>query len=178
MNIIINVLTVSVLINLQGVDKLSQVFDKERAHDTFFGMLQTDRLHRSVVEDFLSVLGIHRSQHLTLLYLSKSENCPSQKAIAEHFKISPAAVTVTLKKLEEGGYILRSSVEKDSRYNSIALSEKGKEVVAQSRKLFEETDIAMFSEFTDEEYELFNRCINKMMDGLTKFRQNRNTNQL
>ncbi|MBQ5671095.1 MAG: MarR family transcriptional regulator [Oscillospiraceae bacterium] len=36
---------------------------------------------------------------MMLMYLSLHENTPSQKAIAEHFGISPAAVTVTLKKL-------------------------------------------------------------------------------
>jgi len=151
---------------------LAENFDKERAHRTFFSMLQTDRLHRSVVEDFLSVFGIHRSQHMMLLYLSKEENCSSQKAIAEHFGISPAAVTVTLKKLEDNGYISRSSVEHDSRFNSIKLLEKGKELVFKSRQLFEDTDKAMFSDFTDEEYDLFERCIGKMMTGLRSFKEN------
>ncbi len=149
-------------------------FDKERAHNTFFSMLQTDRLHRSVVEDFLSVFGIHRSQHMMLLYLSKEENCLSQKAIAEHFKISPAAVTVTLKKLEDGGYISRYTSEQDSRYNSILLLEKGKDIVAKSRQLFEDTDKAMFDCFTREEYDVFERCIGKMMTGLQAFKDTHN----
>lgn len=149
-------------------------FDKERAHNTFYSMLQTDRLHRSVVEDFLCKLGIHRSQHLMLMFLSRHENCPSQKAIADHFGISSAAVAVTLKKLEENGYVVRNTVKEDTRFNSITLSDKGKELVSKSKQLFETADVAMFSDFSQEEYEIFERCIGKMMSGLTQFKNSRN----
>ncbi len=134
-------------------------------------MLQTDRLHRSVVEDFLGEFGIHRSQHMMLMYLAWQENTPSQKAIAEHFGISPAAVTVTLKKLEDGGYVVRHTVKEDSRFNSITLSEKGKEHVAKSRQLIDASDEAMFKDFSDEEYEVFIKCLDKMMSGLSEFKQ-------
>lgn len=179
MHIILNVLIISVLNIFLAKEAISLAdkYDKERAHNTFFKMLQTDRLHRSVVEDFLSVFGIHRSQHMILLYLSKEENCSGQKAIAQHFKISPAAVTVTLKKLEEGGYISRCCREKDSRFNSITLLDKGKELVAKSRTLFENTDKAMFDGFTDEEYEIFERCLDKMMSGLSSYKENLNSAQ-
>lgn len=144
-------------------------FDKERAHSTFYKMIQTDRLHRSVVESFLSELGIHRSQHHVLMHLSKEDCCPSQKALAEHFKISPAAVAVTLKKLEENGYISRSSPKDDIRLNSITLTDKGRDIVNKSRQLFDETDYAMFEDFTQEDYTRLEECLRKMTAGLEKY---------
>ena len=108
---------------------MNKNFDKERAHNTFYKLIQTDRLHRCVLDGFLSDFGIHRSQHMILMRLSKEDCCPSQKALAEHFKISPAAIAVTLKKLEESGYILRSSHKDDVRLNNITLTEKGKDIV-------------------------------------------------
>ena len=62
-------------------------------------------LHRSVFESNVASLGIHQSQHHLLFHIAKSGETPSQKEIAEHFKISPAAVAVSLKKLESGGFI-------------------------------------------------------------------------
>ena len=147
---------------------MTENFDKERAHDTFYMMIQTDRKHRCVVESFLASFGIHRSQHMILMYLAK-DNSPSQKALAEHFKISPAAIAVTLKKLEEGGFIARKTDKDDCRLNSISLSEKGKELVDKSKELFSDTDYAMFKEFTEEEYKVFSCCLNKMMKGLTEY---------
>lgn len=146
-------------------------FDKELAHNTFYKLIQTDRLHRSVVESFLASLGIHRSQHLILMHLSKENEAPSQKSLAEHFKISPAAIAVTLKKLEENGYILRISHKDDVRLNNITLTEKGKEIVEKSKTLFEETDFAMFEKFTKDDYKNLNKCLEKMTQGLNDYRK-------
>lgn len=144
-------------------------FDKERAHYMFYKMIQVDRLHRSIFEKMHSAFGIHRSQHRLLMYISKIDSCNSQKDIAEHFGISPAAVAVSLKKLEDAGYVQRESAEKDSRFNSIALTEKGKNIVEKSLDFFSESDRAMFEDFSEEDYENFDSCLEKMAEGLKKF---------
>ncbi len=148
---------------------MTKDFDKERAHKMFRDMVHTDRLHRSVVERFLKAFGIHRSQHMTLMYLSRHKDCPSQKQIAEHFKISPASVAVTLKKLEDSGYIARESSEDDGRYNNIKITPKGKIIVEKSKELFEETDYEMFSRFSEDDYERLARCLEKMTSGLLEY---------
>ena len=148
---------------------LTKDFDGERAHSVFREMIHVDRMHRCVVERFLVAFGIHRSQHMTLMYLSRQEDCPSQKQIAEHFRISPASVAVTLKKLEEAGYIERESSEDDSRFNNIKITAKGRNIIDKSKELFEETDYEMFSSFTEEDYEAFRKCLEKMTSGLTAY---------
>ncbi len=172
MHIIINVLTVNALTILKkhyGGAVLVKDFDKERAHETFRKMIQTDRLHRCVMEKFLSSFGIHRSQHMTLMFLSHHGECTSQKQIAEHFKISSASVAVTLKKLEDGGYIERESAEDDSRYNSIKITKKGKEIIDKSEEIFSNADYEMFKDFSDEDYVIFSSCLDRMAKGLTEY---------
>lgn len=144
-------------------------FDKDKARQTFHKMITTDRLHRCVVEGFLSDLGIHRSQHMTLMFLARFDKCPSQKTIAEHFNISCACVAVTLKKLEESGYIERECSSSDSRTNSIRITKKGKDIVSSSKDLFEEIDYSMFCEFTEQDYDNFLTCLEKMNKGLTDY---------
>ena len=144
-------------------------FDKERARSTFYKMIQVDRLHRSIFEKMHSAFGIHRSQHRLLMYLSRRDVCPSQKDIAEHFGISSAAVAVSLKKLEECGYISRESLENDNRFNRIVLTEKGKEIVEKSEDFFLRSDIAMFKDFTEKDYENLASCLEKMSEGLKEF---------
>lgn len=148
---------------------MNENFDKERAHLTFYKMIQVDRLHRSIFEKMHSAFGIHRSQHRLLMYISRKDVCPSQKDIAEHFDISPAAVAVSLKKLEDSGYIVRESLENDNRFNRITLTEKGKKVVEKSEDFFAESDFAMFSDFTEKDYENLTDCLEKMMRGLKSF---------
>ena len=148
---------------------MTEDFDKERARSTFYKMIQVDRLHRSVFEKMHSAFGIHRSQHRLLMYISRRDTCPSQKEIAEHFGISGAAVAVSLKKLEDGGYIKRESLEKDSRVNKTELTEKGKRVVKQSEEFFEKSDFAMFENFSEDDYRFLSECLEKMMSGLKDF---------
>ena len=144
-------------------------FDKERARSTFYKMIQVDRLHRSIFEKMHSAFGIHRSQHRLLMYISRRDVCPSQKDIAEHFGISSATVAVSLKKLEESGYISRESLEKDNRYNSIVLTDKGKELVEKSEEFFTRSDFAMFENFTEDDYKNLTECLEKMNQGLRNF---------
>lgn len=144
-------------------------FDKERARKTFYKMIQVDRLHRSIFEKMHSAFGIHRSQHRLLMYISRNDVCPSQKVIAEHFDISPAAVAVSLKKLEDSGYISRESPSNDSRYNSITLTEKGKQLVEKSEEFFATCDFSMFENFSEKDYDNLNLCLDKMSDGLKNF---------
>ncbi|MBQ7399207.1 MAG: MarR family transcriptional regulator [Clostridia bacterium] len=147
-------------------------YDKERAHQTFYKMIQVDRFHRGIFEKMHSAFGIHRSQHRLLMYISRKDVCPSQKDIAEHFGISAAAVAVSLKKLEDSGYIERESLENDNRFNRISLTEKGKKVVAKSEDFFAESDFAMFRDFSEKDYENLLICLDKMMSGLKSFSEN------
>ncbi len=151
---------------------MNKDFDKERAHLTFYKMIQVDRFHRSIFESMNSALGIHRSQHRLLMYISRNKTCLSQKDIAEHFEISPAAVAVSLKKLEDSGHITRECEEKDNRFNRITLTEKGKMIVEKSEDFFTKSDFAMFSDFTEEDYERLTVCLEKMMAGLKAFAEN------
>ncbi len=145
-------------------------FDKKRAHSTFYRVILTDRLHRSVVEDFLGETGIHRSQHMILMHLSGKGKYPSQKELAQHLKISPAAIAVSLKKLEEGGFIKRDSDKNDCRLNSIIITEKGMDIIEKSNRLFEECDYAMFKDFSEEEYDFFEACLEKISKGLEGYK--------
>lgn len=109
------------------------------------------RLHHRLCEKRLQDLPIHRSQHLLLMHLSHCKEPPSQKEIAEHLEISPAAVTATLKKLHAEGYIIRASVANDNRMNEIVITEKGRSVIEESRKIFDEIDAKMYHGISSEE---------------------------
>ena len=130
--------------------------------------MKTDRLHRKAFEGLVSRLGIHRSQHIMLMHLAKDEGT-SQKALAEHLQISDAAVAVTIKKLEAGGYIEKLASEKDGRYNNIKITGKGREIVSASEKFFTAVDLAMTKGISDEMLECFVLCLEMMQKNLCEF---------
>ena len=124
----------------------------------------TNRLHMKVFDKCLGSMNIRRSQHRILMYLYRNGTAVSQKDIAAEFEISPAAVAVTLKKLEEGGYILRTAHENDNRYNSVSITDKGLEVVHTTREVFFKVDMLMFDELSADDFICENKVIAKIYE--------------
>ncbi len=131
-------------------------------------LINTNRMHKRIIESRVtSLFGIHRSQHIILMHLAYSEKCRSQKMLAEHLNITPAAVTGALKKLECDGYIERSTAE-DNRYNEIKITELGKKVVEETQALFAEIDESLFSGFSDRELQEFTGYLERIQNNMKK----------
>ena len=100
------------------------------------------------------------------MHLSHAKEPPSQKELACHFDISPAAVTVTLNRLECGGYITRSNPEGDNRSNRIAITEKGRSAVQCSEELFSRIDSTMVAGISKEQLAVFLQTLETMQKNL------------
>ena len=140
------------------------------------GIGHISRLHHKVCERQLTEIPIHRAQHIILMHLSRANAIPSQKELAAHLEISPAAVAVSLKKLEMEGYITRSVPKEDCRINEITLTEKGRAVVAESRRVFDAIDSSMFEGVTEEELTACLRTLQKVEKNLLDALQNETSN--
>ena len=103
---------------------------------------------------------------MILMYLNRCHDKISQRDIAEHFEISPAAVAVSLKKLELGGYIARKTSDNDSRYNEIEITKKGKEIVDFSHSIFEDIDNKTFADMSEEEKLTLLSLLDKVLTNL------------
>lgn len=90
----------------------------------------------------------------------------SQKELAKRMEISPAAVTVTIKKLEAQGFIQRSQSEDDSRVNNISVTPKGKEIIDKSAEIFDAVDRKTFDGFSEEELDQLTAYLKRISDNL------------
>lgn len=113
-------------------------------------MIKIQKKHKSSIESKVSSFGIHTTQHRVLMHLSRKGNLLSQKEIASHFGITPAAVTQILNKLECDGYIERHLGE-DNRFNEINITELGQKIVEKTKTIFSEIDTNLFRGFSEEE---------------------------
>lgn len=129
--------------------------------------LSVDRKHRCAIEKQMQSFGIHRSQHMMLMYLSHRTTPPTQTEIACEFGISPATVAVTLHKLNAAGLIERLSRKADSRANDIRLTEAGADIVRRSEALADQVDEQMCTGITEEEMRVLMNVLNRMSDNLT-----------
>ena len=133
--------------------------------DTSGALLYVVNARRTYLSKHFKNLGLHESQHRMLMYIDRfSDTPPTQIQIANFFDISAAAVAVTIRKLEKGGYITRTACENDMRNNRVFITEKGKEVVKKSNEIFDkceeityrgmsEEDIATLRGYLDKIYE-------------------------
>lgn len=129
--------------------------------------IAASKLHHRAIENTVRGMKIHHSGHRLLVYLSRCEIMPSQKEIAARFDISPAAVASSLKKLEKDGYITRKTDDGDTRLNRIAITEKGKAILDETRTLFEGVDERMLKGLSNEERTLLFSCLSRMKQNLT-----------
>lgn len=140
--------------------------------DLVWGIIKIAREHRKTVEKRICSLGIHPSQHHFLMYIARNGVC-TQNSIAEAMEISAAAVAVSLKKLEKGGYVEKRSSQSDGRSNWIALTEKGEDVVKQSTHMFEQVDKKMFESLTEEEQQALHEIMERIIDNLKSMEEER-----
>jgi len=153
--------------------ELDNIINDQESHaasiqKTIHAFIKADILHRRVIEQWATDAGMHRSQHRMLMYLTKCGDTPTQKDIAKNFDISPAAVAVTLKKLESDGYIerVKCADRSDSRFNEIKITDRGRNAAMQSRIYFQHVDCEAFKDFTDEELDLFSALLERMQANL------------
>ena len=140
------------------VEKASDI----SARNTVHKMITPMRKHHHVFDKMREQTGLGRSAHRMLMILSDTGGDLSQTYLAERLEISTAAVAVTLKKMETDGYILRTTNTADSRFNTIALTEKGVKVVELSQNMFNTIDEAVFEGFNEQEMAQFSGYMDRV----------------
>jgi len=76
---------------------------------------------------------------------------PAQRELAEQLHISPAAVAMSLKSLERGGYIEKRMDPEDQRCKRVSITEKGSQALATCFQVSARVEERMFDGFTPEE---------------------------
>lgn len=89
------------------------------------GIEQLARMIETIFEDKLAESALNRGQYAYILYLHENEGA-NQYDISRDLFIDKTTVAKALKKLEETGYILRKTDQRDKRRVNVFLSKKGK----------------------------------------------------
>lgn len=149
--------------------------DEQKLEKAMELTIHTRHLQKALFESRVKTTGLYGTQHRILMHLACRSKLPSQKELAEHLQITPAAVTGALKKLEADGYIDKS-LGHDNRFNEIQITKKGSEVVERSKEIFATTDRLLFEGFSDDELEMYIQCLEKLKKNI-KLHQNNYTEE-
>lgn len=140
---------------------------EELAHALFC----VEHLRRSLIDSGVRKIGIPRTQHRTLMYLSCKGKLFSQKELAEHLSVTPAAITGILKSLENEGYIVRCALKEDNRFREIEITEKGREVVEETKAAFDSADKIAFADFDENDFETMLTLISRIRCNIEKAKE-------
>ena len=147
---------------------MTQITNDEKYRAIMGKLMAIMRDHKSIIDSYVNETKLHKSQHRLLMVLSRMEKNISQRDLAEMLNITPAAVAETLKKMEKMGLVNRMVAEQDNRYNQVVLTDKGKKIVKESRKIFQYVDEKMFEGFSEEELDAFEGYLNRIKENLIK----------
>ena len=101
-------------------------FCQEHSQSLLSMFMRIDRRFMGKCFGQMQEVGIYPGQ-IPVLGLLAYKDGLSQREIAEHLRIKPPTVNVTVQRLEKAGFLYREADEKDQRISRIYLTEKGKQ---------------------------------------------------
>ena len=119
------------------------------------------RMYYSRIQSQLGEVGLYRGQPPILMLLYKNDGM-SQKEMARALNLSPATMTVTLKRMEKAGLVLREMDEHDQRILRVHLSEKGREMCETGESRIGVVTAELLEGFTLEEQQQLNEYLGRI----------------
>ena len=119
------------------------------------------RMYYSRIQSLLAEVGLYRGQPPILMLLYKNDGM-SQKEMARALNLSPATMTVTLKRMEKAGLVLREMDEHDQRILRVHLSEKGREMCETGESRIGVVTAELLEGFTLEEQQQLNEYLGRI----------------
>ena len=126
------------------------------------------RIHTAYVERRLIPLGLRTGQGAIISALGEHGPC-TQKELAEYRHVSAATISVMLRRMENGGLIVRSQSE-DSKGNQIALTEKGRKAYAALNQDMIGEPERVFEGLSSEDKQAAERIFRRVSKNLAKIR--------
>lgn len=139
----------------------------KKVEDIACSVIRVANKHKRICEQKMSNenIDIHPAQHRILMVLSSNDRL-NQKELASFLQVSPATITISIKKLVKEGYIKKENMESDNRYNLLHITEKGKNVIEKSNEIFTSIETMMFKNFSEDEKQEFWSMLERIADNL------------
>ncbi len=136
--------------------------DKESLYHIFWEIL---RLHHCRAHTLLDEIGVYPGQPPMLFVLNEKDG-QSQKELADRLNLTPATITVMLKRMERSNLVMRKQDEEDQRISRVYITEEGRELYKKTQQVMTNLNDECFENFTMEERVILRRLLMQMRDNL------------
>lgn len=118
------------------------------------------------LQNYMKKMDEEQLEDPILLFLIEKFQPVMQKQLAELMQVKPATISVHLKHLEQGGWIMRSVGEKDKRETYVTITDKGHDYIERVFHHFIKLAHEITAPLSDEEAKRMNTLTKKMILGL------------
>ena len=125
--------------------------------------VQENRLH-AIMDRYLKEITC--KQWLVMVVADAFDAPPDLSTAAKMLGCSRQNIKKLAVSLEKAGYVVLEPSEKDGRSLCVWITEKGKKIIENSKKMEEKVHRSLFRDFTEREIEEYFRLSGKMMNGL------------
>jgi MarR family transcriptional regulator, organic hydroperoxide resistance regulator len=141
------------------------VSEKSVKHLLGYSLVSVCRAHNAQVRALLSDLGLHPGQEMFLLSVWEEEGL-TQTELADRLQVQRATVTNSVTRLEKVGLIQRRPDAEDGRIYRIYLTEKGQQIRAATRSVWDEMEAKITQGLTEAESATLRDLLSRVADNL------------
>lgn len=109
----------------------------------------------------LEKYNIGKGQHIILLTLYRNGGI-NQEMLSDHLRLDKGSIAKSIKKLEDEGYVERSTDAEDKRAYKVYLTQKGIGMIPKVREAIRGWEELIAEELSKEEKDLLEKLLNKM----------------
>lgn len=131
----------------------------------------TNTTIKTVTEDFnrrVEKCGLTRIQWIALYFLLKADKPTSQRELAVMMNIKDPTLARLVDRMERDGLLQRIENPQDKRMKFLELTEAGRTKAEAMMPLGKEFSDLLLEDITDEEVEVFQRVLDKMLNNVKK----------
>ncbi|MES2820804.1 MAG: MarR family transcriptional regulator [Pseudomonadota bacterium] len=142
-----------------------QHFDK---HRFAMQLAQMSRAWRAELDRRLVGIGLSQARWLVLLHLSRFDELPTQRELAQSVGVEGPTLARLLDSLEAQGLVTRQAVLEDRRAKKIALSDKARPLIEQIEAISTQLRLELFEGIDEEELQRCQRVHARILGNLER----------
>lgn len=139
---------------------------------TFLLFSEIERLKFQILKSEMDKYKIHPGQ-IPIFFIVRKNPGISQKDLAKKVMLSTSTVAIMLRRMEKAGFVKRIQDESDRRFYHIYLTDKALKIVDKIFKRLKEFERQSFENFTNEEMEVLEKLLKKILLNLEAMKDER-----
>lgn len=157
------------IIKMNTIESNENSYSKEMYKKEFVGksISYLYRYEQIYIVKKIEPYGIGSGQFPFLMRLYRKDGI-NQESLSDYLKIDKGTTTRAIQKLVDEGYVFRQRDEKDKRSYRVFLTEKGKKLEPDMRKIVSEWEDILFSGFDDNQRREIKNSLEIMFENVSK----------